>query len=734
MKYKILIIGLYPAPYRMDLFEKFSEKFDIDVFFVNSGGDGRNKKWFSKGGYNTLESEEGLKAFKGIDLKSYSAVAFYEYSTPFAVKLMIKCQIKKIPYIINCDGIMLSEHGNVFKDVLKRFLIKGAKGFLASGENAKNYFKKYGAKEDRIFIHNFSGLEKDDILESPILKDEKTKIRQKLGLPTGSKIAIAVGRFIALKRYNEFIRAWKNMPGDCYLLLIGGGEEEATYRKTAADLKLSNVIIEPFHEKEELFEYYKASDIFVHPTSYDVWGLVINEAMACGLPVVVSDRCVAGLELVKDGYNGYAVPMGDDILMCRRACELLKNEDLYNVCSKNSLKTIEKYTVSNMAKAHMEAFDKIIGKSALQTRVLIVNSVCGIRGTGRICTGLAEKFEREGAQVKIAYGRADVPEKSKKYAYRIGSRMSVGLHGLMTRFFDNHGIGSRAATKRFLKWAEDYKPDLLWLHNIHGYYINYKLLFSWIKKHPEMQVRWTLHDCWAFTGHCAYFSNASCEKWKSGCSNCPQKYKYPKSLIRDSSRENYRRKREAFTGVSNMTLITPSDWLKELVLQSFLKDYDIKVCKNAIDASVFKPTPSDFRKRYKLEGKQIVLGVANEWDERKGFSDFLKLSEMLPESFAIVMVGFQKNELKKLPSRIIGIERTDSAKTLAEIYTAADVFVNTTYEDNYPTVNLEAEACGTRVITYDTGGCRETVKREDSAVIPKDPGLLAEILIKGNKQ
>ena len=350
-------------------------------------------------------------------------------------------------------------------------------------------------------------------------------------------------------------------------------------------------------------------------------------------------------------------------------------------------------------------------------RVLLINSVCGIRSTGRICTDLAAEFEAKGDEVKIAYGRENVPEQFKKYAVRIGNDLDVKLHGLRTRLLDEHGMGSRAATKWFLAWADSYDPDLLWLHNIHGYYINYKLLFAWIKTRPNMEVRWTLHDCWAFTGHCSYFTMVKCEQWKSHCSYCVQKKRYPSSILRDNCKENFDRKRAAFTGVKNMTLITPSQWLADLVKQSFLKEYPVEVRYNIIDTNAFKPTPSDFRERYELLDKKIALGVASVWDERKGLPDLLKLAELLDDNWRIVIVGLNKKQLTALPENVIGIERTNSTKELAEIYSAANVFVNPTYEDNFPTVILEAEVCGTRVVTYDTGGCREGVKREDSVIV-----------------
>ena len=351
-------------------------------------------------------------------------------------------------------------------------------------------------------------------------------------------------------------------------------------------------------------------------------------------------------------------------------------------------------------------------------KVLFINSVCGIGSTGRICTDLAQQLEAEGNEVKIAYGRkGTVPEQFQKYAVRIGTDFDCKMHAIQTRLFDTHGFGSKHATKEFLKWAEEYKPDLLWLHNLHGYYINVEMLFDWIKKHPEMQVKWTLHDCWAFTGHCSY---------------CSQLRRYPACFAMSSVSKNFERKRRAFTGVKNMTLITPSKWLADLTRQSFLKEYPVEVHYNTIDTNIFKPTPSDFRKRYGLQDKIIVLGVANVWEDRKGLFDFYKLAEMLDDRYVIVLVGLSEKQIKDLPKDIKGIQRTNSPQELAAIYTAADVFVNPTYEDNYPTVNLEAQACGTPVITYDTGGCRETIKTDGAKVVEAGnvEGLYKEITIR----
>lgn len=352
-------------------------------------------------------------------------------------------------------------------------------------------------------------------------------------------------------------------------------------------------------------------------------------------------------------------------------------------------------------------------------RVLLINEVLGTTSTGKICAQIAEKMEADGHEVKVAYGRwADVPEKYKKFAYRIGTDTDVKIHALQTRLFDTCGFGSKGATRKFIKWAEKYKPNLLWLHNLHGYYINVEILFAWIKKHPEMQVKWTLHDCWAFTGHCSHFTMVKCEQWMSHCSRCSQLRRYPACFVMSSVSKNFERKRRAFTGVKNMILITPSKWLADLTRQSFLKEYTVEVCYNTINTNIFKPTPSDFREHYGLQDKIVMLGVANVWEDRKGLFDFYKLAQMLDDKYAIVLVGLSEKQIKDLPKNVKGIQRTNSPQELAAIYTAADVFVNLTYEDNYPTVNLEAEACGTKVVTYDAGGSRETLHDSRSVAIP----------------
>ncbi len=348
-------------------------------------------------------------------------------------------------------------------------------------------------------------------------------------------------------------------------------------------------------------------------------------------------------------------------------------------------------------------------------KVLLINSVCGIRSTGRIVTGLAEQFRAQEHECRIAYGREEAAQEYRDISYPIGAKRNIYVNAAKARAMDNEGFNAKKETAQFLKWAEDYNPDLLWLHNLHGYYIHAGMLFDWIKSRPNMQVRWTLHDCWAFTGHCTHFSYVKCDQWKAGCQACVQKKEYPASLWRDACAKNYARKKQAFCGVKDMTLITPSQWLADLVKQSFLKDYPVQVIHNTIDTHAFQPTPSDFRKRYGLENKKLLLGVATSWSDRKGLQDFVKLSQMLGGEYQIVLMGLTQKQIKKMPKNILCLPRTNSKEELAQIYTAADLFLNLSREETFGLTTVEALSCGTPAVVYKGTACEE-IAREYGAV------------------
>lgn len=339
-------------------------------------------------------------------------------------------------------------------------------------------------------------------------------------------------------------------------------------------------------------------------------------------------------------------------------------------------------------------------------KVFQINSTCGYGSTGRIAVDIQREVEREGGEGMIAYGRYAAPDGVN--AYKITSKWGVRLHGVLSRLTDRHGMYSRRATRRLVQVMRAYDPDIVHLHNVHGYYLHVPTLFRYLKESGKPVV-WTLHDCWTFTGHCAHFDFHGCDRWLSGCHHCPQKDQYPVSVLTDASKRNYAQKKALFTAVKNITFVTPSRWLAAFVKRSFFKDYPVRVIHNGIDLHKFKPTDGNFRERYGVGDKQIILGVASVWTDRKGLDDFMKLPLLLRPDQQIVLVGLTDAQLAALPEGIIGIKRTNSVEELAEIYTAADVFFNPTYEENYPTTNLEAISCGTPVVTYRTGGSPESV-------------------------
>ena len=349
-------------------------------------------------------------------------------------------------------------------------------------------------------------------------------------------------------------------------------------------------------------------------------------------------------------------------------------------------------------------------------KYLFINSVAGVGSTGRIAADKCRELMREGHDCVLAYGRTcgncdDIT------TVRIGSDLDFKIHGVMNRIFDNHGFNSAAATKRFLKWVRDYDPDVIWLHNIHGYYIHVGLLFEYLRFSGK-QIIWTLHDCWSFTGHCAYFDYVGCSKWKTGCEKCPQKKNYPASLLVDGSRENYEAKKYHFTGIPNLTLQVPSQWLADRVRAGFLGEYPVEVVYNTVNREVFRPTPSDFREKHDLRDKRMLLGVANIWEERKGLKDFVSLSKLLDDRYKIVLVGLTPEQSRNLPSNMLCLPRTDNIRQLVEIYSAADYYINPSVEETFGMTTLEALYCGTIPIVYQGTACEEIVREFGGIAVP----------------
>lgn len=340
-------------------------------------------------------------------------------------------------------------------------------------------------------------------------------------------------------------------------------------------------------------------------------------------------------------------------------------------------------------------------------KIVQINVVCN-GSTGSIMDNLSKKVIEEGGEAYSFYGRGN-PGKYGEF-FNFFSKFDIYSNVAATRIFDKHGHLAKNSTNKMIEKIKEIKPDVIHLHNIHGYWLNLEILFNYLKQ-ANIPVIWTLHDCWAFTGHCAYFTIAKCEKWKCECNSCPNKKQYPKSILLDSCKSEFNYKKQLFTGIKNLIIVTPSNWLSDLVKESFLNEYQVNIINNGIDTNIFKPKfDINIRKKYNISSsKKIILGVASTWDERKGLNTFLKLAEEIDDKHIIFLVGLNKKQISKLPKNIIGIKRTENINELVNIYSQADMFLNPTLEDNFPTTNLEAIACGLPVITYNTGGSPECI-------------------------
>ena len=340
-----------------------------------------------------------------------------------------------------------------------------------------------------------------------------------------------------------------------------------------------------------------------------------------------------------------------------------------------------------------------------------INVTANSGSHGKIAEDIGLLAIDKGWESYIAYGR--YARRSKSHLIKIGSYFSILRHVIYSRFFDIHGLASKTATKKLIKKIQKISPDIIHLHNVHGYYLNYKLLFEFLNK-STIPVVWTLHDCWSFTGHCAYYDFVGCEKWKEQCKCCPSLYSYPKSFGFDNSRYNYSLKNRLFTQKKEIVLVPVSNWLANEVKMSFLNNVPLQLIYNGIDLLKSRPIPMK-----NVSGKFLILGVANIWEPRKGLDDFIELSKRIDSDSIVILVGLNQKQITTLPKNIKGISKTENLQKLVELYSLADVFVNPTWEDNFPTTNLEAIACGTPVVTYKTGGSPEAIDHKTGIMVDR---------------
>ena len=352
-------------------------------------------------------------------------------------------------------------------------------------------------------------------------------------------------------------------------------------------------------------------------------------------------------------------------------------------------------------------------------KVLMINSVCGTGSTGRICTDIAKLLLAAGHECKIVYGRGsakgDFPN-----SIRVGTDFSVKINALCSRLLDNEGFNAQASTKELVKIIKEYDPDLIHLHNLHGYFLNIPILFSYLKNEFRGKVLWNLYDCWSFTGHCAHFDFVKCDQWESGCLRCAYKHRYPKSIGLSNAKTNYIKKKKYISGIDNLSIVVPSKWLDKVVSRSFLKEYTRRIMPNGINLDNFYPVEKVSKSKWGIdENKFIILGVSSFWTETKGVEYFIKLARDISQTQCqIVLVG--NIHETKLPSNILHIPATNDIKELCELYTAADVFVNPTLQETQGLTTIEAFACGTPAIVFNSGGAAECVDDTCGIIVEKN--------------
>lgn len=356
---KVLAFADFPSPYRVEVFKGLSKEYELHVVFDKMSDQNRSSEWFCRNtGLNSISllTKDGQEKFKQIlnNIRDYDLVLAYDYHIKNAIKLEIQCMLYKVPYIMNLDGAFIRK--NHIKNLIKRFLIKGATGYFASGTHAIEYFKYFGAKSDKIYIHPFTSLHATDMLDDVVSQEEKQLYRKELNIPN-KKTVLTIGQFIPRKGFDILIKAWsKELDDKAQLIIIGGGDEEGYYRKLIKENKSRNIILNGFKQREEIFKYYKAADLFVLPTREDIWGLVINEAMACGLPVISTNMCLGALELL----DKRCIVPTENVQQLNRKMEIfIDDENLRNSQAINNLKNIRSYTYENVVRSHVYAISEI---------------------------------------------------------------------------------------------------------------------------------------------------------------------------------------------------------------------------------------------------------------------------------------------------------------------------------------------------------------------------------------
>ena len=368
-KIKVLYQVNIPSPYRIDFFNELGKNCDLTVLFERYESKGREANWhnynfdnfkgvFLKGINFKANVALSLEVIKYLKPNKFDIIIIGGYSTPTGMLAISYLKNRKIPFILNVDGGLIPKNEKKIKKIIKKYFLSSANYWLSTGKLTNEYLMYYGASPDNIYIYPFTTMFRQEVLDEPLSIKEKERYKNKLSIKE-KKMILTVGRFIYSKGFDVLLKASRNLPDDSGIYIIGGTPTNE-YLNLKRELNLQNIHFLDFKEKEDLILYYKASDLFVLPTREDIWGLVINEAMANGLPVITTDKCVAGVELINDYENGFIVPVDNETILNDRIHQLVCNDKLLHNIAKNNIEKISNYTIEQMALVHVDIFRKIL--------------------------------------------------------------------------------------------------------------------------------------------------------------------------------------------------------------------------------------------------------------------------------------------------------------------------------------------------------------------------------------
>lgn len=368
---KVLFLANIPSPYRVDFFNELGKYCELTVLYERKSALDRDKNWkydeaqkykpvFLKGTNIGVDAAICLSITKWLKKDKFDIIIVGGYSTPTGMLAIQTMKLRNIPFILNIDGGFIKEDSKA-SYLIKKYFISSAKWWLSTGGESSKYLTYYGANKENIFVYPFTSVKKEEVINKIISVKQKIKYKEKLGI-FKKRLVISVGRYINSKGFDKLIEAWKDVDKETQLLIIGSGPEEEYLESLIIKNKLKNVKLIQFKQKEELKEYYLAADLFILPTKSDVWGLVVNEAMAFGLPIITTNKCIAGIELIRNDVNGYIIQCDNSKVMSERINEVLEKDDNLEAMGKNNIQKMQMYTIEKMAQVHYDIFKRILYK------------------------------------------------------------------------------------------------------------------------------------------------------------------------------------------------------------------------------------------------------------------------------------------------------------------------------------------------------------------------------------